>query len=254
MRSGRTRIVMAAVVALIAVASYFGKRSLNPITGEQQYVSLTPEQEIALGEQSAPEMAGQLGGFSDDAALQAKVSAIGKRIVSQTDAAKSPYVFHFSVLADKQTVNAFALPGGQIFITEALADRLQSDDQLAGVLGHEIGHVIGRHAAEHMAKMELTQGLISAGQIATNDPSMIASYVGQMINLKFGREDELESDKFGVFYMHDAGYDPTALIGVMKILEEASGGAQQPEFQSTHPAPANRIQHIEEHIASLKKP
>lgn len=251
MRSGNSRLIIAGVVALIAVVSYFGKRSLNPITGEQQYVSLTPEQEIALGEQSAPEMAGQFGGVSSDEALQDKVMQIGSRIVSETEASKSPYVFHFSVLADDQTVNAFALPGGQIFITEGLADRLTSDDQLAGVLGHEIGHVIGRHAAEQMAQMELTQGLISAGQIATNDPNMIASYVGQMINMKFGREDELESDKFGVFYMHDAGYNPNAMIEVMEILEQASGGHAQPEFQSTHPAPANRIEHIKAHIATL---
>jgi len=252
MRSGRTRLIMAGLVAIVAIISYFGKRSLNPITGEQQYVSLTPEQEIALGNQSAPEMAGQFGGLSTDQELQHKVEQIGNRIVSQTDAGKSPYEFHFSVLADDQTINAFALPGGNVFITEGLARRLTSDDQLAGVLGHEVGHVIGRHAAEHMAQMELTQGLISAGQIATNDPNMISSYVGQMINLKFGRDDELESDKFGVNYMHQAGYTPQAMIEVMEILQQASGNSSQPEFQSTHPSPANRIQHLKDEIAGLK--
>jgi len=251
MRSNKTRLVIAALVALVAVVSYIGKRSLNPITGEQQYVSLTPEQEIALGNQSSGEMASQFGGRSDNEELQHKVASIGSRIVARTDASKSPYEFHFTVLADDQTVNAFALPGGQIFITEALAKRLTSDDQLAGVLGHEIGHVIGRHSAEHMAQMELTQGLVSAGQIATNDPNMMASYVGQMINLKFGRDDELESDKFGVNYMHQAGYSAEAMIEVMQILEQASGNSSQPEFQSTHPSPANRIEHLKQQIETL---
>lgn len=251
MRSNKTRLVIAALVALVAVVSYIGKRSLNPITGEQQYVSLTPEQEIALGNQSSREMASQFGGRSDNEELQHKVASIGGRILSRTDASKSPYEFHFTVLADDQTVNAFALPGGQIFITEALAKRLTSDDQLAGVLGHEIGHVIGRHAAEHMAQMELTQGLVSAGQIATNDPNTMASYVGQIINLKFSRDDELESDDFGVNYMHQAGYSAAAMIEVMQILEQASGNSSQPEFQSTHPSPANRIEHLKQQIESL---
>lgn len=251
MRNNRGRLLMAAVVALIAVVSYFGKKSVNPITGEEQYVSLTPEQEIALGLQSTPEIAAQFGGFYPDEEAQELVKRVGSKIVSTTEAGKSPYQFDFHVLADDQTVNAFALPGGQIFITVALLTRLKTEDQLAGVLGHEIGHVIGRHSAEHMAQQELTQGLISAGQIATNDPNMIASYVGQMISMKFGREDELESDAFGVHYMYETGYDPQGMIEVMEILAEASGGSSTPEFQSTHPSPENRIEKLKAIIASL---
>jgi predicted Zn-dependent protease len=151
-------------------------------------------------------------------------------------------------------VNAFALPGGQIFITVALLKRLKSDDQLAGVLGHEIGHVIGRHSAEQMAKQQLTQGITGAVVMGAGSYEMaqVAQMVGGMINMKYGREDELESDKFGVCFMRDAGYDPAALVDVMKILAEASGGrGKQPEFASSHPSPENRVEQIQSHVSNM---
>lgn len=250
------RILLALGIALFAFISYCNKSSVNPITGEKQHVSLTPEQEIAVGLHAAPEMAAQFGGLYNDEVVQQKVKAVGQKIVQQTEAAKSVYQFDFHVLADDQIVNAFALPGGQIFITMALLNRLQSEDQLAGVLGHEIGHVIGRHSAEQMAKTELTQGLVGATQIAledgTNRSGAIAAYVGNIINLKYGRSDELESDQFGVKYMYASGYNPEAMIEVMEILEKASGGSNTPEYMNSHPSPANRIEEIKRHIAELK--
>src|SRR5690349_3455984 len=99
---------------------------------------MTPEQEIALGKQAAGEMIAQFGGLSQDQALQAKVTAIGTALAKASDASKSPYQYEFHVLADQKTINAFALPGGQVFITEALLKLLQTDGELAGVLSHEI--------------------------------------------------------------------------------------------------------------------
>jgi predicted Zn-dependent protease len=126
---------------------------------------------------------------------------------------------------------------------------------VAGVLGHEIGHVINRHAAEHMAKQRLTQGLTGAAVIASYDPSRpstmrtaaVAALIGSMINMKFGRQDELESDRVGVAYMSEAGYNPEALIGVMEVLA-ASGNGRRPEFFSTHPNPENRVANIRKAI------
>jgi predicted Zn-dependent protease len=129
---------------------------------------------------------------------------------------------------------------------------------LQGSLGHEVGHVIGRHSAEQMAKQELTQGLVSAADVALTDPgspnaaSMMTRYVANMIGMKYGREDELESDKFAVKYMHETGYSPEQMIEVMHILDRASGGQSPPEFLSTHPNPGNRIEHIKEEINKLK--
>ncbi|MEO8513100.1 MAG: M48 family metalloprotease [Ignavibacteria bacterium] len=253
MQNYRGRIIIGVIIAIIAVVSYFLKTDENPVTGEKQKVSLTVDQEIKLGIQSAPEMIREFGGEYKDSKLQAYIDKVGGRLVQSTEAGKSPYQFDFHLLADANTVNAFALPGGQIFITYALYDRLKTEDQLAGVLGHEIGHVINRHSAEHIAKQELTQGLIQATDIATGDPGMISRFVGNMVNMKYGREDELESDSYGVKYLVESGYKPEAMIEVMKILKEASGGGNQPEFMSTHPSPDNRIEKLKEVIAKYKK-
>ena len=248
----KARILIGIVIALVAVVSYFMKGDENPVTGEKQRVSLTVDEEIRLGIQSAPEMIREFGGEHRDSKLQAYVDRVGNKLVQSTEAGSSPYKFEFHLLADANTVNAFALPGGQIFITYALLSRLKNEDQLAGVLGHEIGHVINRHSAEHIAKQELTQGLIQATDIASGDPGMISRFIGNMVNMKYGREDELESDDYGVKYMVEAGYKPEAMIDVMKILKEASGGGNQPEFMSTHPSPDNRIEKLKEVIAKHK--
>jgi predicted Zn-dependent protease len=253
------RLIIGVIIAIIAVIGYFSKTQVNEITGEKQHVNLTPEQEVALGLHSAPQMIEQMGGEVHDPKIQDMVDKVGQKIVSQTEASKSKYEFDFHVLSDPNTVNAFALPGGQIFITMGLLKLLNNEDQLAGVLGHEIGHVIGRHSAEQMAKQDLTEGLISATDVATYDPSnpnmqsAIARYVGNMINLKYGRDDELEADRFGVKYLIDTKYQPEALIDVMKILKQASGGSGQPEFMSTHPDPENRIAEIQKSIEEYRK-
>ena len=249
--SGRARFILAAVIALVALISYFGNTSVNPVTGEKQRVAMTPEQEVAIGLKAAPQMAAQMGGLSQNPKARALVERVGARLVRESFAGKSAYKFSFHVLADRRTVNAFALPGGPIFITEGLLGRLRTEGELAGVLGHEIGHVIARHASERLAKQQLTQGLISAVVVGSSDytSAQIAQLAGSMINMKYGRDDELESDALGVRIAFEAGYDPRAMAGVMEILAKASSGSQQPEFASTHPAPENRQARIREEIA-----
>ncbi|NIR62954.1 MAG: M48 family metalloprotease, partial [Gammaproteobacteria bacterium] len=195
------RILIALIVAIVSLISYFGAQQDNPVTGETQHVNMTYEQEIALGLQAAPEMAAQFGGLDPNEEVQNLVDRIGNYIVDQSPAEDSPYEFEFHVLEDEQTINAFALPGGQIFITRALLDRLKTEGEVAGVLGHEIGHVVARHSAEHIAKAKLTEGLTGAVVIASYDPdnprsrqtAQVAMLIGQLVNMKFGREDELES-------------------------------------------------------------
>ena len=152
------RLLMAAAIAAFSLFSYFSSRQDNPVTGETQYIDITPEQEIALGLEAAPQMAAEFGGLDENAQDQALVDEVGNRIVQSSPAGSSPYQFEFHLLDDDQTINAFALPGGQVFITRALYDKLQTEGQLAGVLGHEIAHVVGRHSAEHIAKAKLTEG------------------------------------------------------------------------------------------------
>lgn len=250
------KLVIALLLAGFSLFSYLSSSSTNPVTGQNQRVALSVPQEVALGLQAVPEMTAQFGGPSGDAAAAARVTQVG-RLLLDRGLDSSPYEFDFHLLADTSIVNAFALPGGQVFITEALYRLLKTDGQLAAVLGHEIGHVIERHSAQQIAKAQLTQGLTGAAVLATYDPNhpetrrnaQVAALIGQLITLRFGRNDELQSDIWGVQLAAKAGFDPRAEIEVMKILADAGGSNRMPEFFSTHPNPDNRIEHIEAAIA-----
>jgi len=249
----KLRLLFAVGIVLFSLVSFWNKGQTNPVTGKVQRVDMTVKEEIMMGLQSAP----QMGTPSRDRAAQNHVVQIGERLVSALNmdlnqrGIRNPFQFNFTLLDDRRTVNAFALPGGQIFLTEALHGQL-SDSQVAGVLGHEIGHVIERHSSEQMAKGNLIQGLVSAAGVAGGgyDSSRIASYVGNVVNMKYGRSDELESDKWGVSLMALAGYHPSAMMDVMDVLEKSSGGST-PEFMSSHPRPANRKVYIEDLIKDL---
>ncbi|OON69977.1 M48 family metallopeptidase [Hymenobacter sp. CRA2] len=247
---GNLRYLIALVVAGFSLITYYCNRQTNPVTGEVQHVNMTTEQEIALGLQAAPQMAQQYGGLYPDQQAQDAIDRIGATLVQASGAGRSPYRFDFHLLADQNTINAFALPGGQVFITAGLLKHLKTEGQVAGVLGHEIGHVIGRHSAEQLAKTQLTQGLAGAAGIAAYDPdrpggslanAAIAAAIAKVVNLRFGREDELDADRQAVKYTAQAGYDPRAMIQVMQILQEQGGSGRGPEFMSTHPDPGNRI-------------
>ncbi|MFT2007861.1 M48 family metalloprotease [Pontibacter sp. 13R65] len=253
---GLIKFIIALLIAGASLVTYWCNRQENEFTGEAQHVDMTVEQEIALGLQAAPQMASQYGGLHADSEAAAEIKRIGQELVNNSKVRESPYKFDFHLLADEQTINAFALPGGQVFITAGLLRRLSSEAQVAGVLGHEIGHVVARHSAQQLAKAKLTQGLTGAAAIATYDPNnpasqtgaIAAAMVGKLMNMRYGREDELESDGLAVKLTGQAGYDPNAMKEVMRVLEEASGGARGPEFTQTHPNPGNRIAEIERAI------
>lgn len=249
----RPQWIIALILLLFGVFRFLTSTQVNPVTGEKQHVAMSVPQEIALGMQSAPQMAAQMGGEVDPRSpTAALVREVGQRLVEQGVASKSPYRFQFHLLRDPRTVNAFALPGGQIFITTGLLNRLQNEAQLAGVLGHEIGHVIHRHAAQHMAKGELGQTLVTAVGVASSDDRgsgrsnrAVAAMVNSMMQLKYGRGDESQSDQFGLEAMTAAGFDPSQMLGVMKILSEVSQGNRQPEWLASHPHPEHRAEQIE---------
>ncbi|WP_231956332.1 M48 family metalloprotease [Posidoniimonas polymericola] len=259
----KMRLLIAAGLAIFALISYYGSPGdKNQITGETERVAMADEeQEMALGAQAAPEMIQQHGGASRGAGAE-RVRQMGIRLlggledyIAKIEQEKgidleNPYNFNFTLLADPQTVNAFALPGGQVFITEALYRRLETEGELAGVLGHEIGHVIERHGNKRMAQQQLFAGLAAAGGVAGGDVNSqrMSQAIAQMVSMQYGRDDELESDRWGVRLCAEAGYDPRAMIGLMKVLEEASGGGGPPEMLSTHPKPANRVKYIQEVI------
>lgn len=251
------RLLVAIVIALIAFFMYTSQVEENPLTGEKQHVSLTPKEEIMLGLESAPEMAYKMGGEVPDNNPHAiEVKRIGQYIVQNTDAKKGPWQFKFHLLGDPKTVNAFALPGGQIFITSGLYDKLQTEAQLAGVLSHEMGHVIERHTAQQMAKGQLGQMLVVAVGAAaqgdqyqtTNSPMMIAAMVNQMMQLRYSRKDESQADIWGLKLMTQVGFNPKAMIEVMEILKAVEGRGGNLEMFQTHPDPDRRIQQIQAYL------
>lgn len=252
------RLLAGGIVALIAVIGYCGTQETNPVTGEEQRVALTAEQETALGLQAAPQLSEQYGGLEPDAGAQALVDAIGSRLVQGSVAAESPYTFDFHVLDDDRTLNAFALPGGQVFITNGLVRRLGSEDRIAGVLGHEIAHVVARHGAEQLAKQQLAQGLAGATTIATYDPSnpgtaaggAVAAAVSHLATMRFSRDDELEADELGVRIVVESGYEPAAMLEVLQVLSESGDGV--PEFFSTHPNPDDRMERMRQLVEEYR--
>lgn len=248
----KTRLLIGIAIVAFAYLRKCSQQEVNPYTGKTQAVSLSPEQEIAIGLQQAPVMTQQHGGLYPNENAQALVDKVGAKLVNNTIAKKSGYQFDFHLLRDEKTINAFALPGGQIFITHALFSQLKNEDQLAGVLGHEIGHVLGKHSNERITDANFWK-LLTMGASVGADLGQLANNIGQQTLLKNGRGDELESDELGVKLMIDAGYNPENLIGVMEILKAAAGPNRIPEFQSTHPDPENRIEKIKEAIRKYKK-
>ena len=251
----KLRLALAGIIALISIISYYSVTDENPVTGEHQRVNMTTNEEIALGLQAAPQMEAEHGGLSPNPQARAEVDRVGNRLLGALSESlrrqghNNPYPFKFHLLRDSETVNAFALPGGQVFITVGLYKELETDGQLAGVLGHEIGHVLSRHGAQQLAKQQLTQGLVGAAGVASGDQNaaQMAAQIGQLVNMKYGRDDEKQADIWGIKLSALAGYDPRAMIGVMKILDRVSKGGP-PEFLSTHPSPANRVECIEDEI------
>ncbi len=249
--SWKIRIFIGIAIVAFALIQRCNNQEENPYTGRVQNINMTSEQEIAIGLQSAPEMAQQHGGLYPDERLQSLVDFVGKKLVDNSIARETPYQYDFHLLADDRTINAFALPGGQIFITYALFSKL-NEAQLAGVLGHEIGHVIGRHSAERIADSNFWQ-TVTMGATVGADAGGIVGSIGQNTLLKNGRGDELESDELGVWFMINSGYEPMEMIEVMKILKAAAGPNRVPEFQSSHPDPENRIEKIKEAIVKYSR-
>jgi len=267
---GNPRVLMALGLIVFAFIKYSTSttKQENPFTGDTVTVmKMTPEEETALGLQSVPEMAQQFGGEVRDALVRNKINQIGHRLLDAKERIVSKrgkqeqefdYEFQFHVLNDMKTINAFALPGGQIFITMALLSKLPNEDAVAGVLGHEIGHVVCRHSMQQMAKDGLLSGIVNAGMVLTSDGTrnnaQVAQMVGTFLQTKNGREAESQSDRVGIQLMLEAGYKPEALLDVMKVLADSmKGGGRPPEILSTHPFPETRARQIEVYVDFFRK-
>lgn len=242
--SGKAGIfILVGIIVAIIVFAFFRKTEINPVTGRKQHVNFTPEEEVGLGMQCAPEMVVEFGGLYPDQKQQDRVKAIGKKLVAASEASKFPYQFDFHVLSDTATKNAFLIPGGQIFVTYGLLKKMSSDDQIAGVLAHEMGHIIGRHATEKLSKYDLLQG-ISGAEVSKFNSNQLTNYVADLINISFDAENEYEADDLAVRYMIKAGYKPEVWAETIGHLDKIVEKKRFLQYAETHPVFSDRIKEI----------
>jgi len=228
-----------------------------PTTGGRAFIVLTWDQEVALGREAAPELEKEFGGPLDNLPVQAYVRAVGQRVAGAVRHAGLPQLpYQFTVL-DSDVVNAFALPGGPVYVTRGLLGNLKTEDQLAAVLAHEITHINSRHGSQQISRQMGFQVLLAAAsaaagrtergvQMATQTEDLARVVVG-LINLKYSRGMEREADRFGLDYLAASGYDPREMVNLLKVFV-SMGGTRPPEILSTHPNPESRLEAVEEII------
>lgn len=207
---------------------------------------ISPAQELQIGRESHPKFEAEFGGIYPDEQVQRYVQAIGSDLAKY--AGRPDMDWQFRVLNSKD-INAFAVPGGYIYITQGLLFKMNNEAQLAGVLAHEAAHVARRHSARQIQQTMATQfGVSLVGIFGGADIGNAAGLVAGLGLMKYSRDQERESDMYGLKYMTQVGYNPTAMVETMKILEQAAQGNSPPEFLSTHPNPGNRIEYLNETI------
>ena len=243
------RRVMFLLVAGLALSAC----AINPATGNNQLMLVSEDQEIAMGRQADTAVVASIGLYPD-ATWQRYIQQLGARIAATSERPNLPWTFR---VVDDPAVNAFALPGGFIYVTRGLLAHVTNEAELASVVGHEIGHVTARHTAAEMSKQQLIGLGLAAGSMAS---SQVAKYAGTanqalgILYLKFSRDDESQADQLGLRYMRRASYDPRQMPEVFRMLERlgaAEGGARLPTWLETHPSPANRVAAISAQIAAL---
>ncbi len=214
----------------------------NPISGERELMLFPEDQDLAIGCAYAPEIEKLLGGRVKDEDLQSYINNIGQKISHYSH--KPSWEYHFTALNDK-SINAFALPGGYIFITKGMLEKLQTEAQLAGILAHETVHVVARDTLNAMSNQIGLSLLFSAAVYHEGTQAAVAAAgVTQMIiSLKYSRKDEREADRGGMSYMVAAGYNPYGMVEAMQMLKKMQQEGYD-EFLSSHPSPRNRIGYL----------
>jgi len=240
---------LAATTACLALAGC----ARNPATGANQFMLVSESQEIAMGQQYDGEIINTVGLYPDSN-LQRYVAQLGARLAANSERPNLPWTFR---VVDDPAVNAFAVPGGHIYITRGIMAHLNSEAELAAVMGHEIGHVTARHTASQMTQQQLF-GLGLALGAAVNSTfaqySGVASQALGVLFLKFSRDDESQADQLGLRYMRRGHYDVNQMPAIFVMLDRVTGsggGSRLPNWLATHPAPADRFARITQTIAAM---
>jgi predicted Zn-dependent protease len=238
--SKKTTVIL--LLAFIVVSC-----AVNPVTGKKELMLYSESQEIELGKQTDTEVAATYGVY-DDAALSAYVSKLGLALAAKTQRPNLPY--RFTVL-DSSVVNAFAVPGGAVYVTRGILAMMSSEAELAAVLGHELGHVNARHSMSQMSKQQMAQIGLVVGSVISQKFAKYAGLAGaglQVLFLKYSRDNENQADALGVDYSRAGGYNPADMTVTFTALEkmgDLSGGHSLPGFLSTHPLTPDRITHVQ---------
>jgi predicted Zn-dependent protease len=227
----------------------------NPVTGKNELSLISESQEISMGRDYAGQVTQEMGVYPDSG-VQTYVSRLGKELAAGTERPQLPWTF---TVIDDPTVNAFALPGGFIFVTRGILTHMNSEAELATVVGHEIGHVTARHSVQQMTRQQIAQigmvaGAIASDKIARN-MGLISQAVG-ILSLKYSRDDESQADGLGFRYSLNDGYDVRKMVDMFAVLQRisATSGQRIPEWQSTHPDPGNRIEATKARLAKVTVP
>ena len=225
---------------------FCGGCAVNPISGEGRLMLLSEEQDLAIGRQYSREIEKEMGGAIPDTILQNYVNSVGQKVGAVSH--RPDLEYQFTALEDK-TANAFALPGGYIFITRGMLEHLETESQLAAIISHEIVHVVARHASEAMSREIGIDILLSLAVPEDTSKGVLTAVdlTRQIIGLRYSRDDEREGDIAGMDYMVRAGYDPYGMVETMEMLERQEK-VRGIEFLSTHPSPENRVSYLRDNI------
>ncbi len=241
---------------LTACACLAAACATNPVTGKRELALISEEQEIAMGREADKQAVATYGLYPDER-LQRYVQTLGTSLSRRTERPDLPWTFR---VVDDAAVNAFALPGGFIYVTRGIMTHLNSEAELVAILGHEIGHVTARHSVNQMSKQQLAQVGLVAGMIVSPQVAQFGNLAQTglgMLFLKFSRSDESQSDGLGLRYMVSAGYDPREMVDVFRMLEgvSAQAGAEGrlPQWLSSHPNPENREAWASRTVGSLER-
>jgi predicted Zn-dependent protease len=220
--------------------------AVNPISGEGELMLFPEDQDVAIGQKYAPEVEKEMGGRIDNEQLQSYIDSIGQKIARVSH--RPDLEYHFVAL-QHDSLNALALPGGYIFITKGMLQNLTTEAQLAGILGHEVTHVVARDSSAALTRMHVMNLLLAAvlTQETPEGAVQAARLTRLFLDLQYSRKDEQEADLGGLDYMVKAGYNPHGMVETMQMLEDQQT-TRPIEFFSTHPAPENRISYLKRKI------
>lgn len=242
------------VWGLLAVLGLASACATNPATGKREFSLVSEGQEVQMGQQGKQDVLRSMA-VHPDSTLQRYVSSLGMAMAKKSERPELPWSF---VVLEDPVVNAFALPGGPIFITRGILTHMTSEAELVSVLGHEMGHVTARHSARQMSQQQLASVGLMAGMIISPQIAKFGEAASQglgLLFLKFGRGDELQADELGFKYMVQENYDPREMASMFQTLDRMRGeeGGRVPEWQSTHPDPGNRVANTQQRITALNR-